>query len=412
MSSTSDGETGPVEQSGWARLGHLLVQLSLVAGAAVALSDGAVSTGKKSAVVALTAVIFGWHWLMAYRWRYWELPIARFIGVMAVAAALWTPLLFLHAGFGVSVIGAYAVAACPFITRAAPSIAVLSAIILGVAAADGGLTVGETAGVLLTGSAIVVLHGLVGRIQRQNADQRVLIEELQSTRTQLAAREREAGVLSERERLARDIHDSLAQGFTSIIMLLEAADAQLDAEAVDVRARIDQARQAAREHLVEARRVVWSLRPGPLQRGALIGALEVLAATSFPAGQIDADFRVEGNPSPMPAEHEVILYRAAQEAFTNVAKHAGATRVVCTLTFLDDETMLDVNDNGCGFEPDRAAVGPGGGLGLIGLRERVATADGSLHIESTPSSGTNLTVAIPAGRIDERPSVTGSHTTP
>ena len=130
MSSTSDGETGPVEQSGWARLGHLLVQLSLVAGAAVALSDGAVSTGKKSAGVALTAVIFGWQWLMAYRWRYWELPIARFIGVMAVAAALWTPLLFLHAGFGVSVIGAYAVAACPFITRAAPSIAVLSALIL------------------------------------------------------------------------------------------------------------------------------------------------------------------------------------------------------------------------------------------------------------------------------------------
>ncbi len=400
MSSEADVETGQVEQSGWARLGHLVVQLSIVAGTAVALADGDLSSGRKFVVVALAAGLLGWHALMAYRWRYWDLTRGRFVGSTVVAVLLWVPLLLLHSGFGITVLGAYAIAACPFLARAAASVVALSAILLVISAADGGLSLAEVAGVTLTGLAVIVVHGLVGRIHTQNKQQRELITELQSTRAELASREREAGVLAERERLARDIHDSLAQGFTSIFMLLEAADAQLDPDAVDVRASIDQARQTARQHLAEARRVVWSLRPGPLERGALAGALEVLVESSFPNNGVKAEFGVEGDPYPLLPEHEVVLFRSAQEALTNITKHADASRVVCTLTFLDEEVILDMNDDGTGFDTTPAAPSPNGGLGLLGLRERAATVAGSVHIDSDPSTGTNITVTIPTARAD------------
>lgn len=268
--------------------------------------------------------------------------------------------------------------------------------LVAVSAADGTLTAWEVAGVTLTGLAVIVLHGLVGRIHQQNKDQQLLIDQLQATRAELADREREAGMVAERERLARDIHDSLAQGFTSIVMLLEAADAQLDADAADVRARIDQARQAARDHLAEARRVVWSLRPGPLQHGALAGALEILVDTTFAATGMQADFRVDGDPTPLPPEQELVLFRAAQETLANAARHADATTVVCTLTYLDDETILDVHDNGAGFDPERTTPSPDGGVGLLGLTERVAAAGGRLHIDTAPDRGATITISLPA----------------
>lgn len=395
MSSDADVKMRQVEQSGWARLGHLIVQLSIIAGTAVALADGDLSNRRKLLVVALAAGLLGWHALMAYRWRYWELARVRFVGSTVVAALLWVPLLLLHPGFGITVLGAYAIAACPFLARAAASVVALSAILLAVSATDDGLSLAEVAGVTLTGMAVIVVHGLVGRIHTQNKRQRELITELQSTRVELAGREREAGVLAERERLARDIHDSFAQGFTSIFMLLEAADAQLDPNAVDVRARIDQARQTARQHLAEARRVVWSLRPGPLERGALAGALEVLVESGFPNGDVNAEFRVEGDPYSLLPEHEVVLFRSAQEALTNITKHANASRVFCTLTFLDEEVILDVNDDGTGFDASLTTPGPNRGLGLIGLRERAGSVGGSVHIDAQPSNGTNITVTIP-----------------
>lgn len=395
MDTSTDPAVAPVEQSGWARLGHLLVQLSIVAGTAIALVDDDASVPEKGLAAALAAALFIWHALMAYRWHYWSLPRARYVASLAVAAALWVPLLVLHDGFGITVLGAYAVVACPFLARAAWSVAGLSAVFLAVSAIDGTVTVREVAGVALTGLAVIVVHGLVGRIHRQNQDQRQLIDELRATRAELAAREREAGVLAERERLARDIHDSLAQGFTSIVMLLEAADAHLDADAVDVRASIDQARQAARDHLAEARRVVWSLRPGPLEHGALAGALEILVDTTFAATGTQAELRVDGDPIPLDPAQELVLFRAAQETLANAARHASATSVVCTLTYLGDETILDVHDGGTGFDPDAVTPTPEGGIGLVGLADRVAAAGGQLHIDTTPGMGTTITVTVP-----------------
>jgi signal transduction histidine kinase len=398
MSDMRDVDLVPVEQSGWARLGHLLVQLSIIAGTAIALTDPELSASSKFVAAALAAALLGWHALMVYRWHYWELDRWPFVCAMVVATVLWVPLLLIHSGFGITIIGAYSLAACPFLGRAAASIAALSGILLVLAATDsGGLTFREASGIVLTGLLIVVIHGLVSRMHVRNVQQQQLIEELWSTRAALARQEREAGIVSERERISRDIHDSLAQGFMSIIMLLEAADAQLDSDAVDVRARIDQAKQAARENLGEARRVVWSLRPEALERGALPGAIEVLVDRSFAALDIEAQLRVEGEPFPLAPEKEVPLYRAAQEALANVAKHADATRVVCTLTYLEDEVILDVNDNGCGFDPTDVVANTDSGLGLAGLRSRIDAAGGSLDLETSPAAGTNLTVRIPVG---------------
>lgn len=400
MDTISDLDEAPVEQSGWARLGHLLVQLSIGAGTAIALMDDDLTGAEKGLAAALATALLAWHGLMAYRWHYWSLPRTQYVASVAVAAALWVPLLVLHTGFGITVLGAYAVVACPFLARAAWSVAGLSAVFLAVSAIDGTVTVREVAGVVLTGLALIVVHGLVGRIQRQNQAQRRLIDDLRATRAELAAREREAGVQAERERLARDIHDSLAQGFTSIVMLLEAADAHLDADAVDVRAGIDQARQTARDHLAEARRVVWSLRPGPLEHGALAGALEILVDTTFAATGTQAEFRVDGEPAPLDPAQEVVVYRAAQETLANAARHAKATSVVCTLTYLGDETILDVNDDGAGFDPDAVTQTPESGLGLVGLADRVAAADGELHIATTPGKGTTITVTVPTANAD------------
>ena len=395
-----DVPNGPVEQSGWARAANLLIQLSIFIPAVVAVSDDQLSGQRRLAVAALAAALLGWYALMAFRWHYWNLPALSFAATLFVAGALWTPLLLIHSAFGYS-IGAYAVAACPFLRRAVLSIGALTVLLLAVDwAASGELTFHEATRIVLTSAAVLVIHGVVSRIHYQNEQRRLLIEELRSTQDELARRERQAGKVTERQRLARDIHDSFAQGFTSIIMLLEAADARLDSEAVDVRARIDQARQAARDNLAEARRVVWSLRPTPLDTGALAGALEVLANTTATTVGVDVEFSVNGNPCPLAPDQEVAIYRAMQEALANVVKHAEATTVICTLTFLDDEAILDINDDGQGFDPTTTTPTPSGGLGLLGLAERITAAGGALHIDSAPGAETTLTVTMPV-RTDD-----------
>lgn len=126
MFTSSDLDASPVERSGWARLGHLLVRLTIVAGTAIALVDDELPASEKSLVAALAAGLMVWHGLMAYRWHYWSLHRSNYAATLAVAGAMWVPLLLLHAGFGITVLGAYAVVACPFLARAAWSVAGLT----------------------------------------------------------------------------------------------------------------------------------------------------------------------------------------------------------------------------------------------------------------------------------------------
>jgi signal transduction histidine kinase len=218
---------------------------------------------------------------------------------------------------------------------------------------------------------------------------------------------RRSGEIGERKRLAREIHDTLIQGFASIVMNLEAAEGSMEDAPAPARRHLDEARGTAREGLAEARRIVWALRPEALEDAPLPEALKRLAARWSEASGVEAGVRVTGVPLPLPPEAEVTLLRAAQEALTNVRKHARASRAVLTLSYMGDRVALDVLDDGAGFEPDGNATagGASGGFGLPAMRERVEQSGGTLLVESEPGRGTTLVVELPVAAevLEEAP---------
>lgn len=210
---------------------------------------------------------------------------------------------------------------------------------------------------------------------------------------QLLVQAREAGVLDERQRMAGEIHDVLAQGLTGIVTQLEAASAR----SVDWERHLDAAKKLARDSLTEARRSVRALRPQPLDNSALPEAIgEVVTGWSRLNG-VTADLIMTGTPRPLLPEIETTLLRTAQEALANVARHAGAGRVALTLSYMEDMVTLDVRDDGAGFDPSSPPE-PGyeGGFGLSAMRERLSRIAGTLEVESEPGAGTALSACVPA----------------
>jgi signal transduction histidine kinase len=217
---------------------------------------------------------------------------------------------------------------------------------------------------------------------------------------QLVTQAREAGILDERQRMAREIHDTLAQGLTGVITQLQAAEQAAD-DPDGWRRHFAAASQLARESLSEARRSVDALRPEPLETGRLSDALADVAGRWSALHGIPAQVAATGAARPMPAVAEVALLRTAQEALANVAKHAAATRVGVTLSYLENEVALDVRDDGVGFDPDQPAnvasvAGRDGGFGLIAMRQRIEDLAGTLQVESEPGGGTAVSACIPA----------------
>src|SRR5690606_11045997 len=202
---------------------------------------------------------------------------------------------------------------------------------------------------------------------------------------------REAGVQQERQRLAQEIHDTIAQSLAGVLAQLQAADGERDLEAV--RRRVARASSLAREALGEARRSVMDLAPEPLSVGTLADAVTDLVRSRGQERRVRADVVVAGEPRPLHREVEATVLRIAQEALANVAKHAGATRVGVTLTY-DDEVVLDVRDDGRGF--DDAAPRPATSFGLRGMRQRADRLAGELAIETEPGGGTAVSVRLPA----------------
>ena len=216
----------------------------------------------------------------------------------------------------------------------------------------------------------------------------------------LVEQAQQTGVSQERQRLAHEIHDTLAQGFTSIVMNLEAAEGLLPSDSGPVQQYLEQARSIARDSLAEARRLVWALRPESLGRSSLPEALADLAERWSGEGAATASTTVIGTPQSLAPELEVTLLRVAQEALTNCRKYAQATQVGITLSYTNNLVTLHVQDDGVGFDPAQLSTAePGahstGGFGLMGMRERVEQLRGTLLIESEPGRGTTLMVAIP-----------------
>ncbi len=208
---------------------------------------------------------------------------------------------------------------------------------------------------------------------------------------QLLTRAREAGVLDERQRMAREIHDTLAQGLTGIVTQLQAADRE-DGPGRD--RRLARVRTLARDSLSEARRAVQALRPELLAESRLPEALSDLAGRVAETSGVAVRSETTGDVRPLLPEVEVTLYRVAQEALANAEKHAKASRIGLTLSYSDDVVLLDVVDDGVGFSPgDR---GDGTGFGLAAMRHRVQRVAGTLSVESTPGGGTAVNAQVPA----------------
>lgn len=245
--------------------------------------------------------------------------------------------------------------------------------------------------------------------ERQTDRQRALIGDLLRTRRELAATERRAGMLAERQRLSMEIHDTLAQSLSSQQMLLQAADRLWETDSALARTHVRTAESVTERGLAEARRFVRDLAPADLAGaegadGGLEEALRALARRESDAGT-RVRFHAEGAGTALPDRVRYALLRIAQGALANVREHSGATTAALTLTSLDDQVVLDIADDGRGFDPERVAQrvterAPADGQdlrghGLPAIRARARQLGGSLTVESAPGRGTVLSVSIP-----------------
>jgi two-component system, NarL family, sensor kinase len=218
-------------------------------------------------------------------------------------------------------------------------------------------------------------------------------------RTQLAEQATRVALVEERNRLAREVHDTLAQELTGIALQLEAADALLDHSPDRARARIRQALERTRESLDEARRSVLDLRAGPLERQALPAALEALLGRFAEETGIAVSSQLALAGPRLPARVEEALYRIVQEALGNVRRHAQASAVRIELHQASDAIQLLVKDNGRGFDADVPSdQGPSAsahGFGLIGMQERARLLNGVMRLSSCPGAGAQVEVSLP-----------------
>jgi signal transduction histidine kinase len=211
-----------------------------------------------------------------------------------------------------------------------------------------------------------------------------------------------AGVEAERARLAREIHDTLAQGFAGIVTQLQAAEQAHDTSERD--RHTDAALTLARDGLAEARRSMQALRPAALDSARLPDAIANVARTWSARTGIPTAVHTDGRERSLPTDAEVALLRTAQEALVNIERHADARRVDLALRYAAHEALLEIRDDGRGFDPDvlvspppgRHDSGFGGGFGLIAMRERIEALAGDLIVESRPGHGTAVRAEVPA----------------
>jgi signal transduction histidine kinase len=349
--------------------------------------------------------------MFTLRPEWWDRPVIMavfFTGVLALTAIL----VLRHPSFGLLTPAAYiyAFTVVPWPWRLLGVVA--TAVVAGTAQAS---DVPKTTSFGLTIYVIIVVFNMVImavtawfiRLGEQERDQRgqavaelsranqlleATLAENAGLHTQLLTQAREAGILDERQRMAREIHDTLAQGLTGIITQLQAAE-QIHEVPEQWRRPFDAVKRLARESLSEARRSVDALRPEPLETGRLSDALTDVADQWSKLHGLAVQVTTTGTVRPMAPEAEFALLRTAQEALANVAKHAQATRVGVTLSYLEHEVALDVRDDGRGFDP--AGNGSQSGFGLTIMRQRVERLSGSLRVESEPGAGTGISAGIP-----------------
>ena len=317
------------------------------------------------------------------------------IAYFALAAALLAWTVALHPAGLLLLISLYPqcfAMLSPFARAAAAAVVLTAAGYVSNAQREGWTRASVTTGLVsgLINLTIALAIGLfVDRLLRESDRRAALVAALTAAQQELADAQHLAGVQAERERLAREIHDTLAQGFTSIVMLARAIDAGLD-EQSPVRDKLALLEETAQANLAEARALVAALPPADLTEGGLLGALRRATDRCARENGVAAELSVRGTPRALASSYDVVLLRVAQEALANVGKHSRARHVAMTMTYGSTETSLEVRDDGVGL-PARLP----GGFGLAGMRQRVEEAGGELCVEATPGGGTTVRVVLP-----------------
>lgn len=276
-----------------------------------------------------------------------------------------------------------------------------------------GASTGAVLGPVLSGIAAIGIAVAVRSLSVVSESRRQLIDELIRTRTRLAESERQAGIVTERERLAHEIHDTVAQGLSSIQMLLHAAERDIPAGSPAL-SRVELARTTAAQSLRETRAIIAALQPDDLREASLPDALRRLAGSTSTDGlRVTVDVvddtgdagpglvsRDRGETLALPMKIEAGLLRIAQSAVSNVRQHSGAGQAKITLTVEPSSVRLDIVDDGHGFDTSLAAETASrraeeGHIGMTAMQHRATSLGGTLDIESSPGSGTAVVVSVP-----------------
>ena len=390
---------------------HVFFAVVLALASLGAVSSGGGDGGSVAVRLALAGVVAAWYgyWFVLRR----DSSPAH-LPYLIGAAALWAVM----AAIDPALLWVGAVALIPYCMRHASwaggaFVALWVAWLVQRYRADGELSLSTVLGSALVVLTAVTISAYVAMLDREGRRRQHLLDELAAAQAELAAAERRAGILVERQRLAREIHDTLTQGFASISMLLDAALADLPPEG-PVTGRVGQAMRTARENLTESRRLVDTLRPLQLDGAAFPDAVRQLTTRMSDETGVTANAVVTGEPLPLDPTIEGELLRVVQEALSNVRRHAAAHRADVTISYLDDVVALDVQDDGAGFDPGRSSAG----FGLAAMRQRIDELGGTFNLESTPGEGTTVAATVPVtsrARPNNRPvgeTATSGRTTP
>jgi signal transduction histidine kinase len=401
------GDTSTAEGTDWERLvdaAFAWLPYVLLGAALVLAQIGDVPPSDRARTIGLSTIAAIWTWLTFTRpgrpttqgQSSLRVYFAGFV-VAATALLVEDPVFLVYA-----ITGFFHASLLRPWPLAFSGIAVTAALVFsGVAIPDGsGVDWAIYLGLIAFQTAAVGFGLYAGNRVTEIADRRRrAIEGLEAARVeneglhaQLVAQAHEGGVLDERERIAHEMHDTVAQGLAGVIAQIEAVQQNWGDEP-EMRRHLANASELARHSLADARRAIHAILPAALDDQRLPDAVRGVAMRWTEVSRIPVDVTTTGEAHPLPVDVEVALLRVAQESLTNIGRHAGASRVGITISFMADAVTLDVRDDGIGFDPSSPRGGPHYGLAV--MRERAEALGGSMHIESSPGRGTAVAVTIP-----------------
>lgn len=392
----------------WMLFWHGAFYVSLIVATGLAFTLGASTFQQSLVLCALSLVLGTWYVGCVFvSLDYWRSRVLFTWGYLLIGWIIWTGLITESPIYLFVLFGLYPQL---FVFLRLPWSMVGACILLGISlwnqvTGQGNWSVGVIT--LLSWPASIGLGLFIEALIRQSRERARLLHELEATRQELALTARQAGIMQERQRLARDIHDTFTQGLSSIVMQIEAMDVMLSADDTKGRQTLGRVRRIARENLAEARRLLWALQPEVSERASLPEMLPPLTERWTEESGVRVRVTITGQATSLRPEIEVTLLRATQEALANIRKHAQASSVVLTLSYMEDIVALDIQDDGIGFDPyclPAPSLGETSGrFGLKALRERIEQLEGTFTLESTPGSGTIIAVALPAVEASAQP---------